>query len=317
MLSNKEKYSKFCEKSNRPLIFQTPLWLDAVAGKDNWDVILTFQGDLLSGIMPYVFTSKLGIKQITLPFLTPYLGPIILFPSDIKEQNKLSFKRKITKHLIDQIPQTDRFITQTDFYFDYWLPFYWAGYKQTTRYSYLLDTSPPFESISKSFKPNIRKHIRKSRQLFTIKSADHINDIFDLHERDLKQKGEPLLFSKPQLAELDQQISNVNQRKILHALNEHGDVIGAFYLVFDHTYAHYLIGAAEPNAKSSGVMSLLMEEAIKEAQNRNLIFNFEGSMHQNIERFFASFGGVPTPYMHISKTNNKLLKEFTRFNHSP
>ncbi len=58
-----------------------------------------------------------------------------------------------------------------------------------------------------------------------------------------------------------------------------------------------------------------MEEAILEAKKRKLIFNFEGSMHENIGRFFSSFGGTPTPYMQISKTNNKWLKEFTRFNH--
>jgi hypothetical protein len=316
LLSNKEIYNNFCKDSDRPLIFQTPLWLDAVVGQDNWDVILTFQGNLLSGAMPYVFTSKLGIKQITLPFLTPYLGPIILFPSDLKEQNKLSFKRKITKHLVDQIPKTDRFITQTDFNFDYWLPFYWMGYKQTTRYSYLLDTSQSFDSISKSFKPNIRKHIKRSKELFTIESVDHINNVFDLHEADLKQKGQSLLFSKSQLIHLDTQIKEVSKRMVLHAIDKEGHVIGAFYLVFDHMYTHYLIGAAQAHAKSSGVMSLLMEEAIKEAQVRKLTFNFEGSMHQSIERFFASFGGAPTPYMHISKINHKWLKEFTRFNHT-
>lgn len=315
MLSNKEIYAEFCEKSSLPLIFQTPQWLDAVAGSNNWDVLLSFQGNLLSGVMPYVTSSKFGLKQITLPFLTPYLGPIVIFPEDLKIQNRLSFKRKIIKHLVDQIPKNDRFITQTDFSFDFWLPFYWKGYQQTTRYSYLLDTSPDIKELSKGFKPNIRKHIKKAKELFSVISSEKTDTLYELHQNDLKLKGESLLFTKDQFEQLDHGIKSSNNRLILHAIDDNNNIVGGFYLVFDKTYAHYLIGAAQPNARSSGVMSLLMEEAILEAKKRKLIFNFEGSMHENIGRFFSSFGGTPTPYMQISKTSNRWLKEFTRFNH--
>lgn len=298
------------------MIFQTPLWLDSVAGSNNWDVLLSFQGNLLCGVMPYVTSSKFGLKQITLPFLTPYLGPIIIFPDDLKIQNQLSFKRKIVKHLISQIPKNDRFITQTDFRFDFWLPFYWKGYQQTTRYSYILDTSPDIKELTKGYKPNIRKHIKRAREQFSITESERIDALYEMHQNDLKLKGESILFSQEQLNNLDHQIKTSGHRKILHAIDAQNNIVGAFYLVFDKTYTHYLIGAAQPNARSSGVMSLLMDEAILEAKKRDLTFNFEGSMHENIGRFFSSFGGIPTPYMQISKTSNKWLKEFTRFNHS-
>ena len=58
-----------------------------------------------------------------------------------------------------------------------------------------------------------------------------------------------------------------------------------------------------------------MWEAITLAKSKGLSFNFEGSMNKNIERFFTTFGSFPKPYMQITKTSNKWLKEFTRFNH--
>tara|TARA_R110002050_G_scaffold200591_1_gene335575 strand:+ start:127807 stop:128754 length:948 start_codon:yes stop_codon:yes gene_type:complete len=315
LLSAKETYRQFCDTSSRPLIFQTPLWLDAVAGDENWNVILSFKGTLLVGAMPYVTNSKLGLKQITLPFLTPYLGPIIIYPTDLKKDNYHSHDRKVTSDLVAQIPKTDRFITQTDFEYMYWSPFAWAGYSQTTRYSYLLDTSKTEEELLKGFKPNIKKHIRNSGATYAVIAANEIDPVFNLHQNDLKNKGIELLFTQNQFARLDQTVSTSGKRIILHAIDDSGNIVCAFYLVFDHQYMHYLVGAVTDDARNSGVMSLLMWEAIKESKKRGLTFNFEGSMNKNIDRFFSSFGGTLSPYMQISKTGNKWLKQFTRFNH--
>ena len=315
MLKAKEIYREFCNESTRPLIFQSALWLVSVAGEDNWDVILSFKGSLLVGALPYVTNSKLGLKQITLPFLTPYLGPIIIYPNDLKKENHHSHDRKVTTDLVEQIPTNDRFITQSDFSFKYWSPFNWAGYNQTTRYSYLLDTSTSEDELFKGLKSNIKKHIRNSSTIFSIHEANEINTIFDLHKDDLKGKGLELLFTKEQLSQLDSSLSESERRLIYHAKDSSGNIVCAFYLVFDHQYTHYLMGAVKNEARPSGVMSLLMWEAIKESNRRGLTFNFEGSMNKNIDRFFSSFGADLTPYMQISKTSNKWLKQFTRFNH--
>ena len=314
MSSAKETYRQFCETSTRPLIFQTPIWLDAIVGSQNWDVLLSFKGDILMGAMPIVTSSKYGLSQITLPFLTPYLGPIINFPSDLKQGNYLAHKRKVIIDLVAQIPKTDRFVTQTDFEFDYWLPFSWKGYEQTTRYSYLLETKLSLDDILTGFKPNIKKHIKNTQSTFTISESNSVEELYKLHHLDLQTKGIDIHFSKQEFLNLDQKLKSENKRKIIHAINDDGKIACAFYLVFDQTYTHYLIGSVSQEARNSGVMSLMMWEAIKESKTRGLIFNFEGSMNQNIERFFSSFGAEIKPYMKISKVSNKWLKHFTMFN---
>lgn len=314
MTSNKQIYAEFCANKD-VLVFQTPMWLDQVAGGTNWDVVLAFQGKFLSGAFPYVTNTKLGLKQITLPFLTPYLGPILSYPSDLSENNKLSFKKKTLETLIEQLPKTDRCITQTDFDFDYWLPFYWKGFQQTTRYSFVLNTAPTENELLANFKPSIRKHIKKASTQFSIEHSDSIDHLFELHQSDLQSKKVELYFNKEQLHSLDQELKTTQSSITLHAINDAKEVICAFYLVLDAQFTHYLIGAVKPEYRNSGVMSLLMWEAIKIAKGKGLTFNFEGSMDKNIGRFFSSFGSTPKPFMKISKTSNKWLKQFTRFNH--
>ncbi len=82
----------------------------------------------------------------------------------------------------------------------------------------------------------------------------------------------------------------------------------ACLFVWDNLYCYYLFGAANPEYKTSGAMSLLIWEGIKLAKSRHVDFNFEGSMIKPVERFFRNFGGSQLPYFRIYKNNSVLLK---------
>jgi len=310
----KETYRQFCETSTSPLIFQTPLWLDAVVGDNNWEVILSFKGNVIVGAMPYVTSQKFGLQQITLPLLTFYMGPIINLPSDLSAENKLSFKRKVITDIVSKIPKTDRFVTQTDFEFDYWLPFYWKGFEQTTRYTYTLSTGSELDDIFNSFKPSIKKTIKKSEPNFNIQYGENADLVYGLYETDYKRKNLETSFSKSDIDRIDKALEPTENRIIIEATDENNTVIAAYYLLLDKTYLHYIFGAVDEKYRDSGVMSLIMWKAIQEAKSRGLNFNFGGSMNKNIEQFFSGFRGNLTPYMRISKVSNKWLKHFTRFN---
>lgn len=314
MNSPKEKYRQFCNTSTRPLIFQTPLWLDAVVGDKNWDVILSLKGDQIVGAMPYVTSQKFGLQQVTLPLLTFYMGPIINFPVDLSPENRVSFKRKIISDIVSKIPKTDRFVTQTDFEFDYWLPFYWKGFEQTTRYSYTLNTDTELDSIFNRFKPSIKKSIKKAEPNFNIQYGENADLVFHLYETDYKRKKIETSFSKSNIDKIDKALAPTGNRIIIEATNNKGTVVAAYYLLLDKTYLHYIFGAVDEAYRDSGVMSLIMWKAIQEAKLWGVKFNFGGSMNKNIEQFFSGFRGDLTPYMRISKISNKWLKHFTRFN---
>ena len=85
-------------------------------------------------------------------------------------------------------------------------------------------------------------------------------------------------------------------------------VIAANFLIFDKISVYYLMGGIHLEYKDLGGMDLIQYESIKFALNNKLKFDFEGSMIENIEKYFRSFGVIQKPYFQITKTNSKILK---------
>ena len=102
MVNNKLAYSKALESSARGLIFQSVSWLDIVT-QGNWTPIISTKGNLVSAVMPIVLKNKYGIQQVTLPPLTPYLGPVFNYPNDLSSKNKSSFEQKALQDIISKI----------------------------------------------------------------------------------------------------------------------------------------------------------------------------------------------------------------------
>ena len=68
------------------------------------------------------------------------------------------------------------------------------------------------------------------------------------------------------------------------------------------------MGGGDPDLRNSGAASLCVWEAIKFASTVTKSFDFEGSMHEPIERFFRAFGAEQRPYFEVSHTPSKLIK---------
>src|SRR5690606_36644286 len=78
--------------------------------------------------------------------------------------------------------------------------------------------------------------------------------------------------------------------ELLEARDENDQVHAVALFVRDKNTTYYLFGASDPEYKNSGAMSLLMWDAIKRSSKITNQFNFEGSMIEDIERFFRGFG---------------------------
>lgn len=313
-MSNQETYRAFAHQQSSILIFQDPIWLDAVVGRNSWDVAIAKKGNQIVGAFPYVTKKKLGFFQITIPILTYYLGPIFFYPSDILEENKKSFQRKVLQDLIEDLPATDRFVTQTNIDFDYWLPFYWKGFKQTTKYTYILDTKNELESIFSKFKPTIKKAIQKAEKSFTVRTTADVTSLFELHKNDYEVKGLKTAFELSQLQNIQSKIGGENRSIVLEAVDHTNKTVAAIFLLKDQVYHHYMFGAVNQEHRKSGVMSLLIWHAIQMAKMDKVTFNFGGSMNKTIEQYFSGFKGTIKPYMSISKVSHPLLKPFNKFN---
>ena len=96
--------------------------------------------------------------------------------------------------------------------------------------------------------------------------------------------------------------------KLFFANDKTGKAIAAIFLIYDSKTVYYLMGGIDPEYKDLGGMNALMIEGIKFALETNRTFDFEGSMVENIEKYFRSFGSTQRPYFNIFKTNSNFLK---------
>src|SRR5699024_9271998 len=121
-------------------IFSRDWWLDTVIGEDYWDVVIVEKNNEIIASLPYLHTRKLGFTISAMPKLTQNLGPWIKYPAnpDYLYANKIAFEKKILNQLICQLPEFSYFNQNFNHKVTNWLPFYWNGYQQTTRYTYII-----------------------------------------------------------------------------------------------------------------------------------------------------------------------------------
>jgi len=311
-MSNKQKYREFCKIEKNIPIFSIDWWLDSVCGEENWDVAIVEKGGEIWATMPYYIKKKWGFTLITMPPLTQKLGPYIKYPQGQKYYKKLSWEKEIMNELIDQLPEFDYFYQQWDYIITNWLPFYWRGFKQTTRYTYVININDNNENnIIENFSHAKRKQIKKAiRNGINIKSnIIQPEDFYNLHKRELEFEKAKISYSFKLFNRLYKNALSNDQGVIISAEDLNGIIHGALFIIFNKQSAYDLISAFNPDFLDSGASSLLVLEAIKYTQWHNIDrFDFEGSMIENVENSFRQFGAIQSSYSAVYKINSKLLK---------
>jgi lipid II:glycine glycyltransferase (peptidoglycan interpeptide bridge formation enzyme) len=307
-MDSKAVFTEWCATRNDIPIFLTPAWLDAVSGAGEWDVAVVGQPNDLLGFMPWFSKRKLGFSIITMPPLTPYLGPWLHYPKGQKQAARLAFEKKVMEALLEQLPASDRFIQYFHPAVTNWLPFRWKGFDQTSRYTYILPALDDLASVYDGLQGNIRREIKKAEQTLTVAPARSVDLLFGMLQEDMNSKKEPLLFDRAYMQRVFHAADATGNARVLHAVDAGGTVVAAILLVWDGMSAYYLAGACHPGFKTSGAMSLLLWEGIRFSATVTGAFNFEGSVREPIERFFRAFGGTLTPYHEIRRTDSKVLR---------
>lgn len=302
-VTSKEKYRQFSEKEKTIPLFSKGWWMDAVCG-DNWDVILLEkEGDIIASL-PYYFTIENGEKTIQKAPLTQTNGIWMKYPPTVKNDRKISFEQKVMNYMIENLESLN--LAKYNQYYHYsftnWLPFYWKGYNQTTRYTYVIPDTTNMELIYQNVSSNVRKLIRKAEKIVQIKDGMDIETFYEMNQQTFKRQNLAIPYSFEIVKKLDEACEKRNARKILYAVDKFGQVHSSAYFVWDDRSVYYLMSGSNPNLRSSQSLTYLLFEGIKLANKLGKKFDFEGSMKKNIEHHFRQFGAIQMPYFHIYKT---------------
>lgn len=282
-------------------IFEQPWWLEAVA-PGQWNAAEIKADGKTVARLPYVKTRRVGCKCLGMPDYTQTLGYWI---DDTGAKNARRFARNkdLISELIEQLPKGHSVDIALDHSCDYLFPFKWKGYRMELLYSYRLEDLHDTELLWNGFADNIRREIKKAQKILTIEDNHPIEDLITVQNKSFNRQGRPDRDDGETLRRLDAVLKEKRARKLLCAVDSEGRIHAAAYFVFDDKCCYYLVGGGDPELRTSGASSLLMWEGIKFAAAVSSAFDFEGSMIEPIERFFRSFGGVPTPYWRVTKLN--------------
>jgi len=306
-VTNKEKYRKFCEKEKNIPIFSKDWWLDSVCGEANWDVVLVEKGQEIFASLPYIKTKRTVFEMISMPKLTQTMGVYIKYPPKQKYYKRLSWEKDMMSKLIDGLPKVDTFSQNFDKSITNWLPFYWAGYEQTTRYTYVVENMT-IEELEKNLETDIRRRRRKAYEAgVEVYESHDVEKFYELNTMTFKRQGREVPYSFDFVKKLYESCKLNDAVKMYFAKYE-GNIIAVNFLIYDENTVYYLMGGIHPDFKDLGGMDIVQFESIKFALESGRAFDFEGSMIESIEKYFRSFGAVQKPYFNITKTNSKLLQ---------
>lgn len=281
-------------------IFSQPFWLDAVA-PERWDAVVVTRGEKTVARMPFVWDHMRGGRIVVMPFLTPVLGPTFKIEAD-KPASRLAKFKEYANDLINQLPEFIYYQQNFHHSVDNWLPWFWNGYTQTTRYSYILSNLSDMDAIWAGMAENIRREIRKAEKIVQVTEDDDIDTLWELNQKVFQRQGISCAYNRDLLERIDAQCRERGVRKILIARDSNGLPHAGVYLVWDENHAYYLLGGGDPELRTSGATSLCLWTAIKHASQVTKAFDFDGSMIESVEKYFRAFGGTPMPYHSLKKT---------------
>ena len=288
-------------------LFHQPFWLNTVHG-DNWDVALVVEDNKLVASMPYCYNQIKDGINITMPLFTLFLGPYIVNDKVERNVSKINYEMNILANLLKQLPAFKRFGQSWRYNYQNWLPFYWNGFKQTSRYTYVIEDTGSIEGIWNSFRTEARTEIRRGEKIFKITENRTNREFYELVCKTWSRQN----ILPPASFDFYDKLINVlkqnNAGKVYFAEYDNKP-ISTLLVAWDKLSMYSLVDGTDTDSKYNGAQSYIFWNAIKFASETNKQFDFDGSMVPSIEKYLRKFGGTQRTYFAISK-NNKTNKDF-------
>ena len=304
-MTQQEPYRTFCQQMPDVPVFAQPWYLDACAAGGAWDAVLVREAGEVVAALPYFYKQRGPFRYATMPPFVKWLGPY-LRP---ERRGPLAREHALLTELLGGLPRLAAF--KQSFYptLTNWLPFYWAGYRQTTYYTYRLPGISQLARVEAGLSKNIRRDIRQARQHLRVVHDLGPEEFYRVNKLSFDRQRLPVPYSLAQFRRLDEALAAHGARQYFFAVDAQDRVHSVAYLIWDGQAAYYHLAGDDPALRSSSAGILLAWAAVEYASQVLGLdtFDFEGSMLPGVERVRTRFGAVQTPYFFVWKYNSRLF----------
>jgi hypothetical protein len=293
---NKKEYDIFVDNSPQGSIFAKSWWLDTLCDEWMCASIKDSSGRIHCALpLPYYKRHFRGAVAFN-PVLTRYLG-FLFRESEGRNMKILSNQTQLINKIAPILYKYRKIDLLFHYNFNCWLPFKKFNFSAQPYYTYILNTSLQIEDIRSGYRENIRREIKKASKIFNLTDVS-LNEFYDIYSNSFLRKGSSIPISYDKLNKLHFKLKERNACYIVGA-REGAQLVSAAYIVVDNKEHRYLMGGTTDAALKKGASSFVLDRSILNAKNDNKHFNFEGSMNEDIIRYFRSFGGDLTTYYRI------------------
>jgi hypothetical protein len=174
------------------------------------------------------------------------------------------------------------------------------GFKTKERVTYRVDDLSDLDALIASFSKNKRRQLQKALSLHAERGME-VEDFYRFHVRCMAARKRKIRYSREFLLVLERKARRKQQCEILKICNADGQVYAAAFLVWDKSLMYYLIPVYDPAFGDSGAGALLVLEAMKLAREKQVRFDFEGSMERGTAKHYKQFGSTPYTYFSVEK----------------
>jgi lipid II:glycine glycyltransferase (peptidoglycan interpeptide bridge formation enzyme) len=270
----------------------------------------------LIGVFNLYFEKVIGLTHIKNPPYTPTCSLIFYNPTK-NSAKKNAFEKTIIGLIEEYISSLNNSICTITFPTENidMQPFIWNNYKVIPNYTYRFDLNDfNSENINNNFSPERRNDIKKA-----IKDGVHCKLTYDY---EVVKEMVQHTFDRKNKAIQEKLIDNIlfkfadktNSFAFISYLNE--TPIAASFVIYDNHTAYYLLGGYDPNNKHQGAGAMAVKNTVLHSMDLNLsVFDFEGSMLPEVEKYFRAFGGEMKTMFTVNKAKlpiELILKLFKR-----
>lgn len=284
---DKAKWDNCISGSVNEFIYARSWYLDIVS--PGWDAMI--EGDYES-VMPLTWGRKFGIYYLYPPFFAQQLG--VFSTRQINEEIIQEFLVGIPdKFRLIQINLNESNTVNV------------SSFRVNLNSNYEIDLSRPYPEIYDSYSRNCRRNLKKA-----------IDAQLTIDENIAVEK-----FSEFIKANLGDRITELNKnnyatlKKVLKTSSDNGTgkmyrvltkenelcAVGSFLMTSKRCI--FSVCASSEEGRSLHAMYFLVNHAIENNSNKNIIFDFSGSNIKGIAYFNSTFGARPVEYPYIYRNN--------------
>lgn len=268
------KWDNCIGRSANGLIYGYSWYLDHMARQ--WDGLVLNDYE---SVMPLTWHKKYGVHYLYQPFLAAQLGvfgnaPVDAFLKTIP--SKFSYWDIYLNHGNHAIPK---------------------AFPMVVRKNFILDLSPSYEDLYRSYSPNIQRNIRKSEKLGAKPVIDFpVDEVIELAAEQMKHYARDHSADMARFKKLFRYLQERQQAITYGMRNTAGELMASCVFLFSHNRAYYLLVGNHPKSRHAGASHSLVDAFIRDHANKQLLLDFEGSDVPGLAHFYGSFGSQQENY---------------------